>query len=395
MPVSVMLGWFVRGKSIIKRDTIVLMLVLFICLLIPLFRIGLGNINEIFLLIGRSNTDTKNIVDELYKPVVDSGVVKHYIYFMLYIIFLVVNSDLIINKAYCDKLCQYLNIGFKILFVAIIMEWCFVNLFQGFNDRQLMGYIFSVSKMNQSSNWETWGFYSVALGFTERSEMGISMIYYLLSLKNIRKSVGDILWIVLSACAVICTGSTTALMALLFYIVLEVVFIMIPGREKDKRSVLLLSLVGTCILIFVFMNRTVLLNKVMLFINSESTWGSAYARNQSIRYGIEAIKLYPFLGVGIGTVYAHSMLIQSLANIGVLGVSISLMLHYYLCKFKWSIENCITILVLFGFYFGSSLIQKFTSPLILVIFIVLRYDLSNKKGYGGIYDKDFNYNDNI
>lgn len=78
-------------------------------------------------------------------------------------------------------------------------------------------------------------------------------------------------------------------------------------------------------------------------------------------------------GVGIGTVYAHSMLVQVFANIGLIGFIITVMIHFDTCKFKLNLKNAFLLLMILIIYSGSSTLQEFTSLEILLVFIILNY----------------------
>ena len=199
MILSIFLSLFVNHR--INSTALIAMLILIVCLLIPLIMIQIGMVDDTFLLLKKSNTNVMNISSQLIKPTIDFTVIKHFLYLVAYILFVVFNSDLYADGRYIEKLLNDVTKWFKILIVSLIIEWTFVNALGGFNDRQIMSDLFSLNGTFQTSNWYTWNSYSVCLWFSERSSYGIIIFYYLILLKKKFLKTSDWIWCLLAAVA--------------------------------------------------------------------------------------------------------------------------------------------------------------------------------------------------
>lgn len=365
-------------KIAVKKKNLILFFSIAVYLLIPIIYLMIVEIDDMFLLIQKSTSSTMDIYTQLHKPEFDINVVKHYVYFVLYLFFLVCNADLISDKYFCDDLLKKFLFLFKLLFLCIIFEWAIVNIGH-FNDREIMQKIFSIGNLNMKTNWHSWGSYNVALCFTERSEMSITIFFYFLMLKEKSFSKSDYMWIFMSIFAIYCTGSSTALLCLTLFVLSEFVILMLyGGNVKQVTFIMFVSIIGISIIYF---NKEIFLSKIVDFITFTDDAGSAHYRMQSILIGLRAVLEYPFFGVGIGTVYVNSMLVETLANIGLIGVILTLKMHYSICRFTNNLKNMLIILSFFVLSIGAFMVQNFTSPMIIVLFIILRSS-------GSIYEKN-------
>lgn len=367
MMLSIIISLFANRR--INISALATTLVLIICLLIPIIMIQYGMINGRFLLLKQSNTDVLDIQAQLFKPTVNFTVIKHFVYLIAYILFVVLNNDLYDDNKYIEKLIKVVIFWFKILIVCLIVEWAFVNAFGGYNDRQLMNVIFSLHGTNQSTNWLTWGSHSVCLWFTERSVYSIIAIFYLVMLKKETLRFNDWLWIVLSAVACYCTGSSSTLVIIVVYMAAEFIITIIKNKKISQISAM--SIIAVCGLFILINYYSVYAPKLIDFFNNANVWGSAHFRAQSIEYGLKAIKEYPFFGVGIGTIFVHSMLIQTAANIGAIGIFFVLWIHQIVCPVYFNFRNIVLVIFFIGISYGTFMVQNFTSPMIIMIFIIM------------------------
>ncbi len=368
MIVSIILGLLKENIKInVLLISAITLLILFMTLQISNIYLGL-NISK-SLLINSSITDVIDIENQLFYPTLNFNVFKHYLFFLAYLSFLIFNVDLIRSKAVIKELIEKVFKVFKILFILLIVEFLVVNILKGYNDRWLMQLIFSVNA-NQKDNWHTFGFYSVALWFTERSEMVIVLVYYLLRISSFKNIRHFLIWDFLSFIAVFCTGSSSALMAALFYGGYLGLTTIYKKNSILLKGVLLLSLVGLTIVIIY--KYDILFLKINEFINPTINYGSAFYRRQSINYAIISWLNSPFIGQGIGTVYCHSSLLQILGNIGILGLFLTLIIHNItLGKRRISFIKVIFVLII---SIAAFMIQQFTSPMFLAIYISLYYN---------------------
>lgn len=364
---SVAISFLYRPR--ISKQLILGFVLLLLSLIIPLVRMELRMETSSYFLIRESTTDVLNVNTQMHIPDVDIRVIKHFLFLAVYVLFIIVNEDLTKDSGFIKILLDEIIVLFKVLFIGIIIEWIIVNAMGGFNDRLLMGSIFSMKRTNQTTNWKTWGSYSVALWFPERSNFNIVAIYYMIYLKKREIKSAEWLWLVLSVFAIYCTGSSSCLAILAAYLLAEAFVVLVRNRKINQITVVLLILIGcTAVLLN---NMELFTNKLQIFLSGEESWSSGYFRANSISYGIKAIKDHLLFGVGIGTVLAHSMLVQTIANIGIVGTLLMLWLHWKICPIAKSFINTIIAAFIIGISYGCYMIQNFTSPFLITIFIIL------------------------
>ena len=358
----------------VNKSQIFLLVVIVLLMIIQILNIVLQkNVCET-LLIGKSLTDTFEIINELYLPVLDGVVIKHFIFYVIYLVYLMSNFQHLKNVNNCYKLKKIFTTVFKIIFVALIVEFSIANTLPNFNDRQLMSTIFGV-RINQKYNWETFGFKSVALFYTERSEMANVLIYYLFRLSNIKsKNYKEFIWDIISFFAVIVTGSSTALVIALIYMIIILIcnLNLLYNRNIVKQIIILVPIVVAIVLLL--NNFEFFFYKIESFISGEKEWGSGYFRRNSIEYALQAVYESPLIGLGIGTVYCHSSLVQTVANIGVVGTLLMVGFHLTMVKnIKMSPMVVIKIIFLIFVTTSAFMIQQITSPMFMMFIFALFY----------------------
>ena len=176
-------------------------------------------------------------------------------------------------------------------------------------------------------------------------------------------------WFVLSAVAIYCTGSSSCLAILAAYLLAEIFVVLI--RNKKVSQVIFISLIIVVCTVVLINNIELFTNKIQSFFSGQESWNSGFFRANSINYGIKAIKDHIFFGVGIGTVLAHSMLVQTISNIGFIGTALMLYMHSIVCPAKKTIVNILTSVFIVVISYGCYMVQNFTSPFLITIFIIL------------------------
>lgn len=379
MCLSICVSFFENKDKIYKMPkkilypTICIIVLLILQIILMLFGI---NVSE-SLLINASNTDVIDIASELHLPVFNFTVFKHFVFYIAYLLFAILNLDLIRSKQNISILLNSIFNVFKILFCGVIIEFLIVNIANGWNDRHLMEFIFSVES-NQVANWLNGKVYSVAFWFTEKSEMTIVSIYYLLRLGTRKQSKYFLKWDIASYVALLCADSTTAIIAAILYNVINFVFYLkenYSSMTQKKKIIIGVSVLSGLILFCLCFN--LIIEKMLQFINPTQIFGSAYYRRRSIEYGFNSFINSPLLGQGIGTIYCHSGLIQTLGNVGILGLIALICFHKNVFKFK--VNRIIVIKSIFYLFLsvGAFMIQTITSPFILVSFIAIIYNFDN------------------
>ena len=353
----------------VKRSFIFIFILLLFSMLVPLIRMELSAGTERYFLIKESSTDTLSINNQMFIPNVDFTVIKHFIFMLTYAVFVILNADIVKNDNYIQNLLHEIIIIFRVLIIGIIIEWGIVNALGGINDRYLMGGIFSLKNINQKINWKTWGSYSVAFWLAERSNFNIIALFYMIYLKKKDIKTSEWMWIALSALAIYCTGSSSCLAILALYLLAETFVVLI--QNKKINQVIFMSVIVVSFTVVLTSNIELFTNKLQAFFSWQEIWNSGFFRANSIYYGIKAIKDHIFFGVGIGTVLAHSMLIQTLANIGFIGTALMLYLHGAVCPKRNMATNIVTSVFIVGISYGCYMVQNFTSPFLITIFIIL------------------------
>lgn len=346
-------------------------LVLISYLLVQIFVLASGVELPPTILINQSNTDTMDILKELFSPNFNFTVLKHFLFFVLYLFFILFNKDLLVNLQLRKKIISIIYLSFQILFISIIVESLIVNIFD-LNDRNLMGFIFNISQNNQLENWKTFGISSVCFCFSERSTMAIIFIFYsILYNRNLEKK--EFIWILISLMAVFCTGSSSALViSVLFSVILA-----LKNRKKFLYSKWSFFVFGSVFIVFVFLlirYNNILFEKIYNYLFTKETWGSAFFRAQSNYYGMMAFFNSYMFGYGIGTVYCHSMLIQTLANIGIFGFCLTIHLHIKLLNKRLTTKYLPLVILFVAISSAAYIIQQFTSPFLLAIIISIFTD---------------------
>ena len=368
MLVSIVVSVVKKHKVKVRKLVLICIGSIIVTLMIQLLNIYCGiNITQVILL-KESDTDVMNIATQLTAPKLNFTVFKHFSFYMCYLIFVFVNSDLLKNRKNIDDTFKVLIKGFKILFICLIIESLIVNALGGYNDRHLMQIIFGFKNLNMQENWKTFGIFSVAFSFTERSYMGVVIVYYLI-LSVYKKYDYDFLkWFIISIVAVLCTGSSTALVVVLLFAVYFFRDVFIKGKSSMVRiGFLLAAIIGAGLFA---MYSSMLLNKINVFFDQSEVWSSGYFRRQSITYGLKAIEFSPLIGIGIGTVYAHSMIIQTVANIGILGVVLGVIYHIEIISTpKINIDRFYKVIITIIICSSTFTVQDFTSPLLLCLIL--------------------------
>lgn len=360
------------GKSSLKNkrnlSLLFLLLIIITLMLFQIFNICIGENILPSILINETSTDYMDITTHLKVPTLNFTIFKHFVFYILYLIFIICNSDLL-NDSYSLTLCKNKIFKiFKFMFICIIIEWLIVNLLNGYNDRPIMDFLFNLdSRMDY--NWNFMGYSSVCFWFTERSYIDCILVFYLLLTLSKNKSFNSCFWFIISGITVFCVGSSTGIFIfLIFLLYFTIEFLLKSNNIFIKFFFIILDIIIICI---VLSNHDIL-KKIQDYLFFEESYGSAYFRRQANNYGLEAIKFSPFLGIGIGTIYCHSLLIQTIANIGFLGFMFAIVFHVIaIKKVKFNFNLFIKIFIVALICSSAYMIQEFTSPYILCIFIPL------------------------
>lgn len=369
MLISIAYTFFTKGISKKSSSIIFLFSTIFV-LILQMINLLFGINVMKTLLINESNTDVIDITSQLKMPSLNFTVIKHFIFMVLYMFFALLNINLLRQKKTYLFIYKNFIFFFKILFVGIIFESIMTNVI-GINIRSIMKILFDTD-LNMTSNWETSiSLKAVSFWMPEPSSIGIVFIYYFMLLASKEYSLKNLGWILLSFIAVLLTGSTTGLMMAILCGTVLLICMLFSSRTIRNVKILIVFFGVICV-IYVISKSSFLFAKLNDFINNTSTYGSAYFRKQSIEYGIEVFKFSPLIGLGIGTNYCHSGLVQILSNIGILGTLFYLYFHISLLpKYKFNLETFFKICVILIYLYASSMIQVLTSPYFLILNFVV------------------------
>lgn len=387
MIISVALGFDGKAKIKTQRNGKLVFILLLICFFLAIQIVNLISGNNVLpsILINETSTDYMDITTHLLTPTFNFTVFKHLFFYIAYLVFVICNSDLL-NDNYSLSICKKaLMNSFKFLFVCIIIECLIVNILGGYNDRPIMDFIFNLSS-RMSYNWNTFGFSSVCFCFTERSYIDCALVFYLLLALSKKFDRKFIIWFLISGIAILCTSSSTGFAIFLIFTLYFMVRIALKkGNGIIKIAFLVLTIGVTVIIAY----NPALFEKVKNYLLYNETWGSAYFRRQANEYGVKAFLYSPFIGVGIGTIYCHSVLIQTVANVGIIGFCLALLFHIFAFKKQEiSLDFIVKIVFVIGISTSAFMIQEFTSPYLLCVFIAFIPEKSYVSNQ--IYEENYN-----
>lgn len=369
-----------RGVQLkIPKQVFELFIIIIAILIIPIVLLGFGAVTNKYFLINYSNADAYNsTLSQLVTPTLSFTVIKHFIFFVLYLAFICANTDIIKDTNNTEQLILILKKLFRIIFVGLIFEWIVVNIFGMQNIRSIDKTVFALTSMNMTQNWSTWGSYSVAFCFTERSEVSIVLLYYLLFIKQKEVSNTDAFWLLVSFVAIYCTGSSTALIIAIGCILLIAINAVVINLNVKK--ILLSILLIVVALAIYFKYGEMLFGKISSFASDDSgiNFGSAYTRNLTIKYGMQAFSESPLFGVGIGTIYSNGMLVQTISNIGILGVVSTFIFHYLVSPFRFTFINVLEVIYAIAISYSAFMVENFTSPFLIMIFMIFALNGGNR-----------------
>lgn len=322
------------------------------------------------LLIKDSNTDTMDVASQLFYPSFDFTMIKHFIFLIVYLLFIMFNIDILQDKKTYAKLFNIFDKSFHFLFICIIIEFIIVNILNGYNDRLIMSILFNFKNLNMKENWMTFGVYTVSFCFSERSTMAIIIIYYMMHITKKDYNIKFLIWLAISLISSFATGSTTSLViVILFGLFILIDIIYCKTKIITKTIIILIMLISITIIII---NYEILFEKLNQFLSNNQEWGSAYFRKQSLEYAIQAINFSPLIGIGIGTVYCHGALIQTLSNIGFIGLFLLILTHIVVIpKFKFNLTFIYKLVCVIFVSFAAFMLQQVTSPVLLCFMICL------------------------
>jgi len=370
MVLSILLGLFGRKKyTKADKNFLIIFGLIILCMLFSILMLALGINVQAALLLKKSSTDTLSISNELLYATVDFVVIKHFLFYVVYLLFLFFNRDCLMERDNRKTLILACKIIFKILFVFLIVESIITNVFGAWTDRNFITTIFNTS-LNQGVKWIGYtGLYTSTAWFAEPSNLRVVIIYYLIRLTERRFSFKSTLWDLLSYVAVVFNGSSTALVIAAIYIVYTIFYFVFSSKKIILKLFGLVLLVA-CIIIFIQYD-SVMFSKVDAFISGDTQWGSAYFRSQSITYAIDIIKYHPLFGLGIGTVYCHAGLFQSLANIGLVGTVLLVYVHVMFLKESLTLITVLKIIFVLGISTAAFMVQEVTSPFMCILMMTM------------------------
>lgn len=367
---SILLGFFKNKNLQFNSWFFVIWILLNLVMLTQICNLSLGLLNPKSLLLNKSNTDLLDLSSEFFVPTVDFTVIKHFVFFNMYYLFLFINLDLIKNKYLISKVLTINNKLSFLLFCIIYFEFIVAN----FVNPKLLD-IFSIFlRFDINASWVgPYGLYVAEGRLNEPSTIIVTFPFFF-SLAEKTENFGKIFFLFLFGVGgILITGSTTGILMVAFCF-LFLVFNLFKKRQfKYFLTILLLFLL---VLIFFASAFSAQINKLFQFLNfGLEEWGSGTFRANSIYYALVSFSQAPILGVGIGTVYCHGLFFQLISNVGILGVILFFL--SYLNLFKKFKFNIFKILICFFLFMASSLIQSFTSPyFMIVVFSCLIYKKS-------------------
>ena len=362
---SILINLFSLTRTKQFNKLAIVFLLLNIVMLVQICNLGMGIFNPVSLLINKSNTDTLNIAQEMFVPTIDFTVIKHFVFFDIYLVFALFNFELIKKPVLLLKVKKLVNFIIILLFFVIYLEFVVAN----FINYEYLNFIPKIIAFDDNVNWTGFfNFYVVHGWLSEPSSIIVTFPFFFLLAENGLFNLKNFLLFLFGFIAVAMTGSTTGILMVLISFLYAYFKILQKGSkvEISISTILILALGITSI--FIFKDQLI---KVLSFLGigeKAGEYGSSTFRSESIVLALNSFIKTPMFGVGIGTVYCHSMVFQVLANIGLLGTFLAL--YFYKLMFKNYRFSLLKLAIIFVLFLASEMIQTFTSPYMLVVFII-------------------------
>ncbi|MBR6071671.1 MAG: hypothetical protein IKP77_02415 [Acholeplasmatales bacterium] len=357
-----------RNGICIEKKYYFLILLLIIVLLVPIAEISLGINQQKMLILKESSSDTLDLESEMLYASVDFYVIKHFIFLIAFLIFLMINKNVFHDKNFICILIKSIKVVGVIFFIGVFVEWLFVNI-TGIYDRNIMIFIFNIKYSRQLVLWQTWGSYAVPFSLSERSKIATGVLAFLIILFREKINKKTILELLLVLLAVYCSGSSSALFISVIFsslILMKVVYF--SNNSILKISAILVLCIGAILLIIY--NET-FFEKIVNYVDENETSGSAFYRAQANDAATKVLQYHFLFGTGIGTLYCHSLILQTVGNIGILGFGLVLYFTFSIVGYKPSKIDLLYWIILAVFFYNYSTVQDFTSVKLLNVVLLM------------------------
>lgn len=362
----------INGRN---NKLIILGFFLSVGMLVQIFFLLLGLNNPKVLLLNQSNTDVFfDITSQLKTPVLDINVVKHFCFFLIFIVFLIANSDFF-NPFDKKRMWSVIFKFYYLFIVFLIIQSILVNII-GVNQHDATAFIRIVFSLQEGvAEYSAFGIKSCQAWLQEPSAIIMIMPLFCYVYRRSTLTWKEFILLVLGVLVCFLSTSTTGIVISLVFFFLIFMKTILSKTYTTFVYRLLFGFLIISVLIVCALNFQSVFEKVIDFISLKTNYNSAGFRSRSLVLAVQAFVQSPILGIGIGTVYCHGMVIQVLANIGILGFCLSIL--FFLRSMKLQIKKkslflaCVS-LVIFCF---SGLVQYFTSPYMIPVMIGL-FDIS-------------------
>lgn len=345
-------------------------LCLILCLFVQIVFLGLDFVDYQVLLINKSNTDILNVTSQLQSPQLDMNVIKHFVFFVIFILFLIANADYF-NPVDKNRLWRLLILIYYVFFTILIFQSFVVNILgiSQHNITLLLKSIFCLQGV--IAEYSAFGIKSCQAWLQEPSGIifVLPLLCYILRSPRLTGNHIALLFLTDVSCA-LSTSTTGIVVSLLFsfLIILKQIFVQKNTNLSLRIFFVIIFVLGALISLINFQS---IFDKIIDFISFKQVANSAGYRSQSLMLAIQVFLHYPMLGVGIGTVYCHGMVIQVLANIGVLGFGFSFLLFIDSMRLKLHKENLLLLILNMLIFCAGGLLQEFTSPHMIPILLAV------------------------
>lgn len=330
-------------------------------LIVQIINLRIGIFNPQSLILNKSTTDLVNIDSQLFTPEVDFTVIKHFVFFLLFIFFIFANLDLICNMSFAKNVYARIIKLIFVLFILIFFEFILGNFF---NLHNLIIDFNNFLRLDSTSAKYTFGnFYVVQGWLQEPSNIVVTFPYffYYISKKNI--SFKNTFYLIFGLLACLLSTSTAGLIMCLLCGFIYVINLIKTKKFLYLGVICFFGIVGVIVFWDLILSSMAKIGQFLNFNNNGL--GSGFYRGTSLKLAMESFIQAPFFGVGIGTVYCHGMVFQVISNIGVFGVIFTFLIFYSI--FKNRRFDLLKVVCLFILYMATELLQEFTSPYILIV----------------------------
>ena len=302
----------------------------------------------------------------------------------IFIVFLLMAKEYLIDKEWRDKSVNISIRIFRIYFIAIFVEFVINNFINEELVRKIVTFILGIPQDSVAYPQIRGGIYSVLTFFSEPSYAVVGIVYYLIMFTKQERTKKDIIWNIVGMMALLSTSSGSAIVIIPFALVSTIWngrFSLKKIKIRKQHLILWggMVLLAICFMCFEYNAIYELLksinDKIVAYI--VGTEAEKLSASGAIRkYGNELIYnvffSQPLFGYGIGSARGYGVLPGMLGTMGIVGIYTYWRLMKSVFRIRLN-EQSIFLLVVSCLYATSVLsIWYIYEPMIILVFYAIK-----------------------